>query len=463
MAVNFTDNISLYVSCAQWDQSFEIVHTNTVKASYFWSCILNGILAIHTFVLNFFIVLLFVKDRRLQTTANVLILALALSDLAVALLTQPASIVNNVLRLHKIHSCLSELMILFLNESVVGVSAWTVCITITFERLLAIRWPFKHRVMITKPLLVKIFFMQVAGCAVISLIFVLCASLKILLAFQSGLISLGVICVLVVYPYISLVVHKRSQTVVKKYVEEESRNSKRKKMPKGNLGFQGQGCSSNIVPQNSKHANKSADRGFQVSQGSKVSDSTNNMSQNFKVHNDVPRNVSYASERKNSLNENSNRNSLEIISYVPKRDSLDLASHNSNGNELKIPNAKSKIGQGSSPSLHMAMIKSKQELQVFKAMTIVTGALVLCFVPRMIVLQCLVADVIPMQTFYDYLGPWLEILVYANSSLNPYVYFFYKKDISEAVKKILFGKKSARPKLPSVHAQHAGAKTNSSK
>lgn len=462
--MNLTDNISLYVSCAQWDQSFEIAHTNTLKTSFLWSCILNGVLAIHTFVLNLLIVVLFFKERRLQTTANILILALALSDLAVALLSQPASIVNNALRLYEIHSCLSELTISILNEFVVGVSAWTVCITISFERLLAIRWPFKHRVIVTKSLLMKIFFVQVAASAVISLIVVLRAPLKILLAFQSALIFLGVICVLMLYPYIALVVHKRSQTVFKTYAQEESQNSKREKTLKGNLGPKAEGSSSDVVSQNSKHANKSAGREYYVSQDSKrelanytpeiPKRSPNNMSHNSNLQNELTNNVSHGTKRKSILNENSNRNSLEIKSRDSKHDSPELVSHNSNGNELKITNEKLKVDQRSSSSLHIAMIKSKQELQVCKAMAIITAALVLCFVPRMVILQCLVADVIPMQTFYNYLGPWLDILVYANSSLNPYIYFFYKKDISEAVKKILFGKKSAQPssvRLPSVH------------
>lgn len=468
MAVNCTDNISLFVTCGQWDQSFEIVHTNALKASYLWCCILNGILAVHTFVLNLFIVVLFFKDRHLQTTANVLILALALSDLAVALLTQPAAIVNNALRLHKLHSCLSELTTLVLNEFVVGLSAWTVCVNITFERLLAICWPFKHRVIVTKSLLMKIFSLQVAGCVVVSLIVCLCASLKTALAFQSGLIFFGATCVLVAYPCIFRVVHKRYQTVARKYVENQSQNSTRMKTSKDELGSKGQG--SVIVSQNSKHANSLAVRVSHVSQNSKlestnytpqdsrVTDSPNDMSQNSKPRNKLSSNPPHSPKREDNLNEhisqNSNRNSLETVSHDSKHENV---SHKSNGNELKT----TRSGQDSHPSLHMAMKRSKQEAQVCKAMGIITGTLVLCFVPRMVIFQCLVADLIPMQTFYNYLGPWFDILACANSSLNPYIYFFYKKDISEGVKRILFGKKSANrnsARLPSIRAHNTTEK-----
>ena len=449
MAVNCTDNISLFVTCSQWDESFEIVHTNALKASYLWCCILSGILAVHTFVLNLFIVVLYFKDKHLQTTANVLILALALSDLAVALLAQPVAIANNALRLHKLHSCLSELTTLVLNEFVVGLSAWTVCVNITIERLLAICWPLKHRVIVTKSLLMKIFSLQVVGCVVVSLIVCLCGSLKIVLAFQSGLIFFGATCVLIAYPCIFRVVHKRSQTVARKYVENQSQNSTRTKTSKDE-GSEGKG--SVVVSQNSKHANSSADRVSHVSQNSKlestnytpqdsrVTDSPNDMSQNSNVRNKLSSNPSHSSKREDHLNEhvsqNSNRNSLEAVSHDSKHENV---SHKTNGNELKT----TRSGQDSHPLLHMAMKRSKQEAQVCKAMGIITGTLVLCFVPRMVVFQCLVADVIPMQTFYSYLGPWFDILAYANSSLNPYIYFFYKKDISEGVKRILFGKKSA--------------------
>ena len=489
MAVNCTDNISLFVTCGQWDQSFEIVHTNALKASYLWCCILNGILAVHTFVLNLFIVVLFIKDKHLQTTANVLILALALSDLAVALLAQPAAIANNALRLHKLHSCLSELTTLVLNEFVVGLSAWTVCVNITIERLLAICWPFKHRVVVTKSLLMKTFSLQVAGCTVFSLIVCLCASLKIVLAFQSGLIFFGATCVLVAYPCIFRVVHKRSQIVARKYVENQSQNSTRTKTSKDG-GSEGERFV--VVSQNSKHANSSADRVRHVSQNSKlestnytpqdsrVTDSPNDMSQNSNVRNKLSSYQSHSSKREDNFNEhvsqNPNRNSLETVSHDSKHENV---SHKSNCNELKT----TRSGQDSHPSLHMAMKsnldpralrrrgcmkRSKQEAQVCKAMGIITGTLVLCFVPRMVIFQCIVADVIPMQTFYNYLGPWFDILAYANSSLNPYIYFFYKKDISEGVKRVLFRKKSANrnsARLPSIRAHDTTkkAKTISSK
>jgi hypothetical protein len=170
MAVNFTDESPSYFSCAKWDQNFEIVHTKALRTSYLWTCILNGVLAIHTAILNSLIVVLYFKDKRLQTTANLLILALAFSDLFVALVIQPAVIVNNALRFHEIYSCVSEVTTFILTAIGVGLSYSTVCFTITLERLFAICWPLKHRVLVTKSLLKKIFLAQAAFSCVSSIL-----------------------------------------------------------------------------------------------------------------------------------------------------------------------------------------------------------------------------------------------------------------------------------------------------
>jgi hypothetical protein len=97
-------------------------------------------------------------------------------------------------------------------------------------------------------------------------------------------------------------------------------------------------------------------------------------------------------------------------------------------------------------------LKLKQELRVCKAMAVIAGALALCFLPRAVIFKCAVSGVISMETFYNYLEPWLDVLAFVNSSLNPYIYFFHNKDITEGVKKILFGKKNTHLNKAKFHS-----------
>ena len=400
MAVNITDKNSSFLSCVKWGQDFEIIHTEALKTSYLWACIINGFLAIHTTILNSLIIVLYFKDRRLQTTANVLILALAGSDLFTALLAQPAGIVNNALKLNEIHSCISELVAFNLNEFGLGLSCITVCFTITFERLLAVRWPLKHRVLVTKSRLKKIFLAQAFFC-VFALTPVPSVSLKYLLAIQSGFIISMTIFMSVGYLCIFAAVHKRSQTVARNCLA---------------AGSLEKGC------QNPMREKTAAEN---VSQDSKRKcNSGNNVSQNSDIQNERPENVPLDS----------------------KRISLKIVSHGSI--EMKVPDEKLKDEQSSMFNarafLQKAMLKTKQESRVCKTMSMVAGALVLCFVPRAVIFLYVVSGVISMQTFYNYLAAWIDVLAFLNSSLNPYIYFFQNKDIMDGVRKLVFGKSGSQ-------------------
>ncbi|CAB3990893.1 octopamine receptor [Paramuricea clavata] len=438
MAVNFTDESPSYFSCAEWDQNFETVHTKALRTSYLWTCILNGVLAIHTAILNSLIVVLYFKDKRLQTTANVLILALAFSDLFVALVIQPAVIVNNALRFHEIYSCVSELTTFTLAEIGVGLSCCTVCFTMTLKRLFAICWPLKHRVLVTKSLLNKIFLAEVALHCVILLPLVLNSSLKFLMDLQSGFIIFGIIFVLAAYLCIFVIIHKRSRAVAKNglttdFLAKGSRNSKQKKISGKDVSQDSKRAdkSPDDVSQYSKRTDESADN---VSQDSKRENkSTIHVSQNFKEksnspkyvsqnsvpRNKPPKNISQGSKRERNLDENLSQNS--------NRNSLEIVSHDSNGNEIKGD----QYTFSTCASFQKARLKLKQELRVCKAMAVIAGALALCFLPRAVIFKCAVSGVISMETFYNYLEPWLDVLAFVNSSLNPYIYFFHNKDITE--------------------------------
>ncbi|CAB3990894.1 octopamine receptor [Paramuricea clavata] len=483
MAVNFTDESPSYFSCAEWDQNFEIVHTKALRTSYLWTCILNGVLAIHTAILNSLIVVLYFKDKRLQTTANVLILALAFSDLVVALVIQPAVVVNNALRFHEIYSCVSELTTFALTAIGVGLSCSTVCFTITLERLFAICWPLKHRVLVTKSLLKKIFLGQVALHCVIVFPFILNSSLKFSLEMQSGSIIFGIIFVLAAYLCIFIIIHKRFRAVAKNglttdCLEKVSRNSKQKKISGKDISQDSKRAdkspddvsqysmrtdestdnvsqysrrtdeSTDNVSQDSKLENKST---IHISQDSKEkSNSPKYVSQNSMPRNKPPKNVSQGSKRERNLDENLSQNS--------NRNSLEILSHDSNGKEMKIPDNKLKDEQrtfSACVSLQKARLKLKQELRVCKAMAVIAGAVALCFLPRAVIFKYVVSGAISMETFYNYLIPWFDVLAFVNSSLNPYIYFFHNKDITEGVKKIIFGKKNTqlnKTNLPTVEA-----------
>jgi hypothetical protein len=167
--------------------------------------------------------------------------------------------------------------------------------------------------------------------------------------------------------------------------------------------------------------------------------------------NKPPKNVSQGSKRERNLDENLSQNS--------NRNSLEIASHDSNGNEINVPDDKLKDEQctfnACASFQKAARLKLKQELRVCKAMAVIAGAVALCFLPRAVTFKCVVSGAISMETFYNYLIPWFDVLAFVNSSLNPYIYFFHNKDMTDGVKKIIFGKKNTqlnKTKLPTVEA-----------
>jgi hypothetical protein len=413
---------------------------------------------------------LYFKDKRLQTTANLLILALAFSDLFVALVIQPAVIVNNALRFHEIYSCVSEVTTFTLTAIGVGLSCSTVCFTITLERLFAICWPLKHRVLVTKSLLKKIFLAQAAVSCVIVFSLVLNSSLKFLIDLQSGSTIFGIIFVLAAYLCIFVIIHKRSRAVAKNglttdFLEKGSRNSKYKKISGKDVSQDSKRAdkSPDYVSQHSKRTDESTDNVSQdsklenkstihVSQDSKgKSNSPKYVSQNSMPQNEPPKNISQGSKRERNLDEN--------LSQNLNRNSLEIASHDSNCDEINVPDDKLKDEQctfnACASFQKAARLKLKQELRVCKAMAVIAGALALCFLPRAVIFKCVMSGTISMETFYNYFIPWFDVLAFVNSSLNPYIYFFHNKDITDGVKKIIFGKKNtqlSKTKLPTVEA-----------
>ena len=91
-----------------------------------------------------------------------------------------------------------------------------------------------------------------------------------------------------------------------------------------------------------------------------------------------------------------------------------------------------------------AVQRFKKEKRILKSMVIIFGALVICFIPRVVAILCMVHGTVAVPMFFNYLVPWTDVMCYSNSSLNPYIYFFRNKDISEAAKRILFGRSRPR-------------------
>ena len=94
--------------------------------------------------------------------------------------------------------------------------------------------------------------------------------------------------------------------------------------------------------------------------------------------------------------------------------------------------------------LQKAAQRFKKEKRILKSMVIIFGALVVCYIPRVVAILCMFYGTVDKQMLFNYLIPWADVMCYSNSSLNPYIYFFRNKDISEAAKRILFGRRRQR-------------------
>ncbi|XP_028398323.1 uncharacterized protein LOC114521947 [Dendronephthya gigantea] len=379
-------NLSYHLSCFQWGESLEIV--------------------------------------RSQPTT------LAFSDLFVALLVQPVAIVIHALKHSGIYSCVSHVLSFSLNEFGIGLSYLTVCFTISFERLFAVCWPLKHRVTATKSILKRILFVQVTSCLIGTVIFTLIVSPKLLLLFQSRSIVFGTVFILVVYVYIFVVIIKRSRTMIKFRATKNGLKSVPEKTPE------------NSVSQSSKNTPHTdsvrlSDPLYSIFEDSKceVNRSSNE-----------PRNLGKQKQRiLRIVSQYSIQNPQEISPQDShQRISPETATHDSGFNGNKIPQKKPQCPFKACAVFQKAMLKLKQELRVCKTMALVAGALVLCFLPRVVLIECATAGVITMKTYYVHLSPWIDVLAFANSSLNPYIYFFHNKVITDGVRKILFGKNKLR-------------------
>lgn len=118
-------------------------------------CVLNGGLSLLATLGNSLVLLIIIRFSSLRTLSNILIFSLALIDLLVGLVVQPAFVVYIAGKLKLVFNCDALLTYLFTEIYCVGLSLITLSL-IACERFFAIVYPFKYINEMTKPRLTTV-------------------------------------------------------------------------------------------------------------------------------------------------------------------------------------------------------------------------------------------------------------------------------------------------------------------
>ena len=118
-------------------------------------CVLNGGLSLLATLGNSLVLLIIIRFPSLRTLSNILIFSLALIDLLVGLVVQPAFVVYIAGKLKLVFNCDALLTYLFTEIYCVGLSLITLSL-IACERFFAIVYPFKYINEMTKPRLTTV-------------------------------------------------------------------------------------------------------------------------------------------------------------------------------------------------------------------------------------------------------------------------------------------------------------------
>lgn len=118
-------------------------------------CITNGVLSILAVLENSLVVLLILKYRDLQTNSNILIFTLALTDILVGLVVQPAFGIYIAGKLKIQFFCKALITYLYTETFCVGLSLITLSV-ISCERYFAIFYPYKYVSIVTKAGIIKL-------------------------------------------------------------------------------------------------------------------------------------------------------------------------------------------------------------------------------------------------------------------------------------------------------------------
>ena len=127
--------------------SFKLSHT--VYGFLLAICILNGVLSVLATLGNSLVLIIVIKFPSLRTISNMLIFSLALTDVLVGLVVQPAFVVYIAGKLSLEFNCGALVTYLFTEIYCVGLSLITLSL-IACERFFAIVYPFKYINYMTK-------------------------------------------------------------------------------------------------------------------------------------------------------------------------------------------------------------------------------------------------------------------------------------------------------------------------
>lgn len=113
-------------------------------------CVINILLAILTTIGNASVIVAYMKNSNLQTKNNLLIVALAMTDLVVGLWAQPSFVWVKITEMDGRIDCIIEIINDLTTKFCITVSLLILCVVVSAERYLAVFHPFKHRAWLTK-------------------------------------------------------------------------------------------------------------------------------------------------------------------------------------------------------------------------------------------------------------------------------------------------------------------------
>lgn len=134
------------------------------------TCVVNALLAILTCIGNTCIILAYHRNQALQTKSNLLIVALALTDLLVGALVQPLFVWVKIKQMMGTIDCFLEIVSDLSTKFSFGVSLLTLGLIVTTERYIAVFYPLKHHAWLTKKKLLYSIILIWVATAVVTMI-----------------------------------------------------------------------------------------------------------------------------------------------------------------------------------------------------------------------------------------------------------------------------------------------------
>lgn len=111
--------------------------------------IINILIVIPESILNVLVLIAYVKNRNLHTSANMLLMALSLSDLCVSVLAQPLWVTKMTLQVFVTFNCYIWAANTILLQGTSGMSLLIISV-LSVERFLTLAYPFRFQTMITR-------------------------------------------------------------------------------------------------------------------------------------------------------------------------------------------------------------------------------------------------------------------------------------------------------------------------